>query len=348
MESVACSPTEAKENPKYKDCWVWFTEDREKTILQIKKALTDPDVDYDRLYCNFAMRVATGRAAMSIGRFAAITTQTSPSEILERWYEGAGLINNQSDQPVVAELNWTQAIFQNTPDHLTRCAKIVESLRRQLQNTNWPVARLEYWTRHCFHAHLEQIHSQFVIPIAGYSEIPLMQSADAGGGFIVHLQISKILNAGKDFFDDPDTALWPLSRTLFKSVKRESRRCAGVRCFSIGGPEGMGTPILDGDSLSGAAAVGFTALGQGLPYNPECIIVAKSSGRRLRSVGYELDKLDAALNHEWKDTQGRRVKITQAVIAQDSSVTDTEVHSLHHLGLEVIRCAYLRSRRRRF
>lgn len=145
---------------------------------------------------------------------------------------------------------------------------------------------------------------RLAIPIAG---------CGVGGGFLGDLYLQVIHESESGLIEDPKMALRPFGRELLETIQGASRRTRKTVCWSLqlrqekinaeaaiaeagGGRRGpSGWMSLGGESLGAAAAVGFSLLEKGLPYDAGCLITARVGEEdRLEKVGEEERKLEAA------------------------------------------------------
>ncbi len=309
-------------------CWIKFTQHGEKAIVEYCLAAYPndnggTDVDTDRLYRNACALLATAQAAVAAR--LAVSHPDAYVRLLEWAKEAATRLGGQSADGV-AELHerWTDA----------EPIALVHYAYDALAQMGWQVSAAFYWTLHWLHDYREGSGHSLRVPVAGYH---------AGRGFLADLRLEHI-GKGKftaayqnRLFEHPDIALRPFGRQFLDALNQAWQRTTHQSslttpqtvCWTLTVCDRGVSPTipLDGDSLSGAAAVGFQLLCNGQLYDPTCLILARvDEGDRLKPVGCVREKLEAALRHG----------IKQAAVAEGTNLTGI-VEEFRRRGLEVKR-----------
>jgi len=232
-----------------------------------------------RLYRNACVRIATARAAVEAKR--AIQDAGAVGNLVHRLCEGSSLFDANAEEPPVSRA-WSRL----DPADLTRqaCAALTDRGAR--------MNMVLLWTLDLLNAADSEILRSIRVPVAG---------CDGKEGFLLNLRLSLIRGSGKELVEHPEMALGMFGKAMLETLDaiwQDAR--IPVRWELRVRDKKFSALVLDGSSLGGAVAVGLRVLRDGLPYDPSCLIVAQVEGGNLAAVGQEKEKLEAALNANFR------------------------------------------------
>ena len=268
-------------------------------------------VDSDRL-------ARDARALVATALVAAWARQSPPSpdsvEQAERWARQAaellgGTVGGGMPGSLSASLSWTTGIEP---------AELIEKIYAHLAGEGYQVSGARHWSLYWVGA--SRAPRRLRVPVA---------CVVRGQGHLGDLYL-ELLAAGPDvLIEDPEMALWPVGGSFLETLEQARRGVKGAFSwrFAFRQPQSVGQVPLVGDSAGGAAAVGFRLLAQGQPYDAGCLIVAGvAQGGKLRGVGEERAKLDAAVEG------GMR----RAVVARETALSQADRERLAERGLAIV------------
>jgi hypothetical protein len=269
------------------------------------------EVDSDRLARN-------ARALVATALVAAWARQSPPSpdsvEQAERWaWQAAellgGTVGGGTPGSLSASLSWTTGMEP---------AELIEKIYAHLAGEGYEVTGARHWSLYWVGA--SRAERRLRVPVA---------CVVRGRGHLGDLHL-ELLAAGPDvLIEDPEMALWPVGGSFLETLEQARQGVNGVFSwrFAFRESEQVGQVPLVGYSAGGAAAVGFRLLAQGQPYDAGCLIVAGvEQGDKLRAVGGEREKLDAAVEGG----------IRRAVVAPETALSQADRERLAERGLAIV------------
>jgi hypothetical protein len=138
--------------------------------------------------------------------------------------------------------------------------------------------------------------------------IPVAAANRTGRGFIGDLILNRLSDgSAPELIEHPDNALLALGDSLLAGMRRawESVPSKESACWRLK----FGVGAQDGDSLSGAAAVGFNNLFAGRRFIPTCLIIAR--------LDADMERLLPAGGYQEKLSEAQKENIRIAVVAED-------------------------------
>jgi HEAT repeat protein len=321
--------------PLLAECWDWLVVEgaAERVGLYCRMTPEHEEVDAQRLHRNACALLATARVAALARRIAThpescklmvLALQDASSLFggppAVDWDLSCRLVENQFHLDATRESynghncrSWAWDL-DNSPKQL------VADACAALAALGWQVAEVHLWTNYW----LGNLSGKTVrITTAAWDDSQRIV-------FRTELELTPLAHCEARLIEHPDQALRPLGASLLKAVTAAWEPTGKAVCWQLTSRDQRLLPErpLDGDSLSGAAAVGFRLLDTGRAYDSSCLVVARvgEGGRDLESVGHENDKLREA----------RAWGFTRAVLAPNHTLTATELQQLHEDGLRTI------------
>lgn len=275
----------------------------------------EPEVNIERLARHFKALIATAFTAATAKQMAAAPDESHQTLITLWAQRSAMLLPNEAESESV----WLASHTSFAPGDPAQC---IEQAYREMHGRKVQSAAARYWSLYWLNDHRRLTKESLEVPVAAADH-------SGRGGILANLKIYQLepLDSAATLFEHPETALLPFGDLLLDGIKRAWRSAPEQTvCWKLGAP-----PIpQNGDSLSGAAAVGFNLLLKDENYKSTCIVIASvgEDGRSLRAVRYEREKLLKA----HRDSAG---KIRYAVLGpvnqsehNPTYLSDEEISSL--------------------
>jgi HEAT repeat protein len=209
------------------------------------------------------------------------------------------------------------AITEGSPGD---AVELVASALGAMESAGWAVAGAGVWVRSWAR------ESPFAAGgvRASHLRVPVAYVANPGTrGQLAQLHLWA-LPGRSELVEHPALATEALTVAFTTAMRRAWEQAEQSGCYDLSLGE-AGT-VLDGDSASGPAAVGWRALGRGEPYDPATVVVGRLQDGDLEVVAHELPKLRAAA------TAG----IRRAVVPAGTTLSAAEREDLGEWGLDVV------------
>jgi serine/threonine protein kinase len=320
--NAAADPRALSVVPLY-SCWILLKDERFKTAVETYyQQRYEASVNVDRLVRNSQALVATARAAV-----AARQSPASPDvsyQHLTSWAEQSANILQASAVLAPKANNLVQEHDPSSP------AWFVHRAFDEIGASGTHSTAARYWSLYWLRRHTDLERHQRDIPVAAaYTR--------NNHGYLARLLLLQIdsNNTLAELIEHPQMALLPLGYILLEGMKRAWKTSSPQTvCWNL-----KTLPIMqDGDSLSGAAAVGFQSLYSLERYLSSCLVAARlaDNGETLFAVGYERTKLEEAYRNGIRqvvigaaeDPAGSQQKGNQHLRTDDETL-------LRRLGLKV-------------
>ena len=252
-------------------------------------------VNADRLCRNVKALIATAMTAAAADRV--LKGEKGATALLTSWAgRAADLLSSRSaaqpaSSPVRSAVNSAAALVHGAFDKLA------------MQSRGGIAAR--YWSL-CWLGSEKEKDLE-----TGRLTIPIAAANRTGRGFIGDLILNR-LNDGstEELIEHPDNALLALGDSVLAGMERawESSPTKQSACWRLK----FGSGAQDGDSLSGAAAVGFNNLFAGRRFIPTCLIIAR--------LDVDMKHLHPAGGYQEKLSEAQKENIRIVVLAEDPEV----------------------------
>lgn len=299
-------------------CWHVLTDERIRDQIDAyyydKRGhhKADVDIDIGRLHRHAVGLLATAGAALTARMYCKRNFAEEDFALFRQW--------------IGRSLQWLASTpipgYIPVPGKETDPVNLINNTFSRLAwQEGLPVACARVWTLHWLQS----------IPPSYELKIPVALVNEVSTGSLVFLNLIK--QEYRELFEHPDRALYPLGQTFLKTLKSAWESTGGTQggvCWKLLSNDWR---PLDGDSVGGAAAVGFRLLQEERPYDPGCLIAARvgqdlfSDPAKLDKVAGEESKLNAALNRG----------IRTAVLAKNSYLTATQDEEFRDKGLAIQR-----------
>jgi serine/threonine protein kinase/DNA polymerase III delta prime subunit len=251
-----------------------------KDALRAYYRQREVEVEVNRLVNNSFALVATAGVAIEARKLSRSLAGAS-AEQLALWSErAAGLLRTEAARS-------TNGRDNVRPHEANTSAGIVDRAFADLAARGRGSAAARYWTLFWLRQHTDLEHYK--------REVPLVAARRRGDqATLTRLDLWQVEGGTEaELIEHPKTALLPLDKVLLDGVNR-AWKSAGPQtvCWNLNAQ-----PVAqNGDSLSGAAAVGFQALSEQEPFLATCLVVARlgDDGKTLHPVSFEREKLEAA------------------------------------------------------
>jgi serine/threonine protein kinase len=249
-------------------------------------------VNADRLCRNVKALIATAMAAAAADRF--LKGEKGAAALLTSWAgRAADLLSSRAEvQPVILPVRAA----------VSDAATLVHGAFDKLATQSRGGVAARYWSL-CWLGSEKEKDLE-----TGRLTIPVAAANRTGRGFIGDLILNRLTDdSAAELVEHPDNALLALGDSLLAGMLRawESAPARQSACWRLK----FGSGAQDGDSLSGAAAVGFNNLFTDRRFIPTCLIIGR--------LDADMKRLLPAGGYQEKLSEAQKENIRIAVLAED-------------------------------